>query len=435
MRSRPGTTRSLGVRSVPAAGSEAFVRRVTDSLPLRIAYVDKSLRYRFVNEAQCLRFGRPREEVIGRTREDLLGRATPGPISDRIRSVLEGQAQRFEYEEPAADGTRHIEVQLVPDRSPDGEYRGYFYTGLDVTERSRAEQALRDLTREAQRQSDVLRLVTEALPETVVVVGADGRYRFANRAFEEYCGLPREEIIGRNAAEVLGEAEVARRWPYMARAMAGEAVTFTLDQTGPTGKTWIEFNCIPLRLNGGAIDGFVGISQDVTRQVRERDRLTELSLRDPLTGLLNRAGFDQALIEKAGPNSNDAIGLLYIDLDRFKAVNDTYGHPVGDRLLRKVGERLTALVRQTDSVARLGGDEFAILLPGVDSRASAASVAGKVVRAIGAPFDIDGRHLLIGASVGVAFEAVPPGDPVELIERADSNLYRAKQAGRGREVA
>ena len=282
---------------------------------------------------------------------------------------------------------------------PDGQSRGYFYTGLDITERSQAEQALRALTHEAQRQSDVLRLVTEAIPATVVVVSADGKYRFANGAFESYCGLAREQIIGRPAVEVLGHEEVERRRPFMEKAMKGETVTFSLDQDGPDGKTWIEYTCIPLRLEEGSVDGFVGISQDITPQVRERDRLTELSLRDPLTGLLNRAGFDSFLTRHA-EFSNRAMGLLYVDLDRFKAVNDTYGHPIGDRLLQRVSQRLKSTVRPTDAVARLGGDEFAVLLCEIGTKENAAAVAEKVVQAIGTPFEIDGHRVLIGASIG-----------------------------------
>jgi diguanylate cyclase (GGDEF)-like protein/PAS domain S-box-containing protein len=417
------------------AEREAFVRKITDSLPVRIAYVDGDRRYRFVNLAHCRRFGRSREEILGRTRDELLGGAGPTSVDGRIQAVLAGEAQRFEYED-SVDGVAHrFDIQLMPDLAEDGHVRGYFYTGLEVTERSRAEEALRDLTLEAQRQSDVLRLVTEAIPSTVVVVGIDTRYRFANRAFEQYCGLPREQIIGRTAIEVLGADEVARRRPFMMRALAGESVIFTLDYPGPDGATWLELNCIPLRLSGGAVDGFVGISQDITAQRREQTRLTELSQRDPLTELLNRAGFEQALERRIQAGDGAALGLLYIDLDRFKPVNDRHGHAVGDRLLRMVAQRLGGLVRPTDAVARLGGDEFAILLVDVGTMVNARVVADKVVGAIGEPFDVDGRALQIGASVGVAFGIPATGNGRELVERADAKLYDAKAAGRGRHAS
>ncbi len=123
-----------------------------------------------------------------------------------------------------------------------------------------------------QRQHDILSAITHALPATVVIVDAQGRYRFVNNAFERYVGLPADQIIGRTAVEVLGPEEVARRRPYMQRAVAGEAVDFTLDYPGEQGITYLALNCIPLRLDG-MVDGFVGISQDITVQRREQARL------------------------------------------------------------------------------------------------------------------------------------------------------------------
>ena len=412
--------------------SEAFVRNITDSLPLRIAYVDRELRYRFVNEAHCQRFNRPREEVIGRSREDLLGTRTPLLIHAHIEAVLDGEAQRFEYDEMIGDELYHVEVQLVPDVGPDGQVQGYFYTGLDVTKRTRAEQALRDVTLDAQRQSDVLRLVTDAIPATVIVVGSDERYRFANKTFEAHYGLPRERIIGRTAAEILGEQELARRRPFMARALAGEVVSFELDYAEGGSTRWVQLTCIPLRLGAGDVDGFVGIGQDVTAQKREQARLTELAQRDPLTGLLNRSGFELCLERLIDEGRGAGLGLLYIDLDGFKAVNDRHGHPVGDMLLKLAAQRLSNVVRPTDAVARLGGDEFAVLLVDSGLRANVEAVAAKVVAEIGKPFDLAELKLVIGASVGVAFGVEAQGDWHELIQRADAMLYRAKASGRGR---
>jgi len=376
--------------------SDAFVRKITDSLPLRIAYVDRDLRFRFVNQAHCRRFGRRREEILGRTREELLGRPASPEIAAGMDGALAGVTQRFEYEDLVDGATRRFDIQLIPDIDVDGSVRGFFYIGLDITDRANAERALRTLTQEAQAQSDILRLLTEAIPATVVVVGADGRYRFANGAFERYCGRPRDRIIGHTAVDVLGAAEVARRRPYMKRAFAGESVTFALDYATPEGTTWLELSCIPLQLAGHGVDGFVGIAQDITSQRREQDRLTALSQRDALTALLNRAGFEQFFGRLSDSGQGAALGLLYIDLDRFKAVNDQHGHAVGDRLLQAVARRLAGLVRPTDAVARLGGDEFVILLADVGALAHCDAVADKVVAAVGAPFDVDGQWLHIG---------------------------------------
>ncbi len=297
---------------------------------------------------------------------------------------------------------------------------------------ARAEVITQEQVRQAvQRQTDILRLVTEAIPATVVVVGGDNRYHFVNSAFERYAGLPRDQILGRTAMEVLGEVEVARRRPWMKRALAGETVRFTLDYPSPDGPQYLEFTCIPLKMAGGEVDGFVGISQDITAQRREQDRLTDLARQDALTGVLNRLGFEQQIEYHVRQGRGDQLGLLYIDLDGFKPVNDRHGHAAGDRVLEQFAQRLKTLVRPSDVVARLGGDEFAVLLVGLREAANAAVVAAKVVQAATRPFDTDGGPLTIGASVGAAFGVNVELGWRELIARADAMLYAAKAAGRG----
>ena len=180
--------------------------------------------------------------------------------------------------------------------------------------------------------------------------------------------------------------------------------------------------------------GYVVVLQDISRHRREEVRLRQLAERDPLTGLLNRAGFEQQLTEAVDAGEGRALALLYIDLDHFKAVNDQHGHPVGDQVLRRFAQRLLAQVRPTDVVARLGGDEFAILLTGLRRGENAQAVAEKVLVAAHDPFEVDGHVLVIGASVGVAFGVDPVAGWPDLVARADTRLYEAKNAGRGRQV-
>jgi diguanylate cyclase (GGDEF)-like protein/PAS domain S-box-containing protein len=286
--------------------------------------------------------------------------------------------------------------------------------------------------KEVTRQTDILRYVTESIPTTVVVVNADGRYRFVNNAFEHYCGLPREQIIGRRATEVLGAAEVERRRPWMQRALEGETVSFTLDYPGPDGPTYLALTCIPLRLDTGVVDGFVGLSQDITQQRREEARLVQLAQRDALTGLLNRAGFERGLeLLQERSEANSGVALLYIDLDDFKPINDRHGHPAGDLVLATIAKRLTMLVRPSDMVARLGGDEFAIALGGLREVANAEAVADKVLTAAKMPIPHGELMLNVGASVGVAFSNEPMPDWNNLLGKADAALLRAKMSGKG----
>ena len=295
----------------------------------------------------------------------------------------------------------------------------------DVTERKQLEHSVA-------AQSATLRLVAEAIPATVAVVDLDGRYRFVNSAFERSCGRTREQIVGLTALEVLGEQEHERRKPWIQRAFTGESVVFELEYPDIDSPRYVSISYVPLRLDTDALDGFVVVTQDVTQQKSEVTRLLELSQRDPLTGLLNRAGFEQYLERHLHEGDGASLALLYIDLDGFKSVNDRHGHATGDGVLQTFAKRLAQLVRPMDAVVRLGGDEFAIVLAGVRELAHAGTVADKVVDAAKVPFDVNGITLHIGTSVGVAFGANPATGWADLVERADAKLLDAKAAGKGR---
>ena len=410
------------------ADSERFLRQIADSLPIRIAYTDAQLRYGFVNLAHIKRFGRPREEIIGRTRSELALAGTDAGIDARVSAVMAGRAQRFEFEETVDGELRRIESQLIPDVADNGQVRGFFSTGVDITERDAAQQHL-------QRQTATLHSVTEAIPVIVGALDRDLRYRFVNGAFERWYGLSREQVVGRRADEVLPLADFERSLPWAERALAGETVQFERGYPNREGKPHLAVSYVPLRMEDGRVDGFVAVAVDVTLQHREQTRLQELAQRDPLTGLLNRAGFEERLQQHLQRGQGPMLALLYIDLDRFKPVNDQHGHAVGDQVLRLFAQRLTRLVRPSDAVARLGGDEFAVLLPQVREVRSAHTVADTIIAAAGVPFNLHGLRVNIGASVGVATGADAALGGAEFVARADAQLYRAKAAGRGQRAS
>lgn len=293
---------------------------------------------------------------------------------------------------------------------------------------SHAEQARQELL----RQTNTLRSVTEVVPAQVAVVGADLRYRFINSAFERWHGKRRDEVVGHLLSEVLGEAEHQRSLPMVQRVLAGETVTFEKDFVHRTPASHLSIHYMPLRTESGEVDGFVAMAQDITEHRQEAGRLLALSQRDPLTGLLNRAGLDAYMQRSLAQGGGANMALLYIDLDYFKPVNDTYGHPVGDELLKLFAQRLRSLVRPRDAVARLGGDEFAVVLEQVRELDHARTVAAKIVEAAQAPFELQAATVFVGASVGLAFGVDPAKGAPDLIARADAKLYLAKRNGRGR---
>ncbi len=178
--------------------------------------------------------------------------------------------------------------------------------------------------------------------------------------------------------------------------------------------------------------GWVATHEDVTEWQRTQSQIERMARHDALTGLPNRVLFRERLNEAVGRSSaGESLAVLCIDLDRFKSVNDTLGHPVGDQLLRAAAQRLCECVRQGDLVARLGGDEFAIIQADAAQPAAAHALAERLVRMIAAPFQIAGHQVVVGASVGVVLSPHDGLDPDDLLKRADLALYDAKSAGRG----
>ena len=281
------------------------------------------------------------------------------------------------------------------------------------------------------RQASVLRTVIEAIPAIVVVFDRDIRYQLVNRYFERWLGLPREQVIGQQPADLFGAAEIEGYQDGIDRALAGESLSFERDLAVPgKGRRFLSVTFAPLRMEDGTVDGIICIAQDVTEHREEQLRLIDLTRRDPLTGLLNRAGFNGYLASCCEAGEGRSLAVLFVDLDRFKLVNDRHGHTAGDELLRQFAQRLQGQVRPSDAVARLGGDEFALAMKHVRERAHALAVAEKIVEAARQPFHLGAVDVRIGASVGVALDASAAGDWELLIQRADERLYQAKARGR-----
>jgi diguanylate cyclase (GGDEF)-like protein len=184
--------------------------------------------------------------------------------------------------------------------------------------------------------------------------------------------------------------------------------------------------------DGASVVGFHVMRQDITSQKREKKHLIRLAQIDTLTGLANRAGFIQKLAAAMDENRSEhrLMALMYMDIDHFKPVNDTYGHHIGDELLKAFSGRLTATLRASDTVARLGGDEFTIILEKLAREEDASALAAKIVSAMQAPFELEGVTVAVSASIGLAYFRDGAANPDALLKEADMLLYQAKQAGR-----
>ncbi|MGA2321320.1 MAG: EAL domain-containing protein [Solirubrobacteraceae bacterium] len=250
-------------------------------------------------------------------------------------------------------------------------------------------------------------------------------------------GRPLDEVVGKTDFDIFSRPHAVAAFEDEQRVLeTGEPMLAKVERETFHDRpdAWVSTSKLPLLDVGGKIIGTWGISRDVTAQVAAEHALVHQALHDAVTGLANRVALmdhlAQALV--ALERRPGSVGLLFIDLDDFKEVNDSLGHDAGDCVLIEVGRRLTAVARRTDTVARLGGDEFVLLCAHLNEDDDLRLISDRVVRAIRAPLTIAGIDLTVTGSLGVVGTADPHLDPGELLRRADVALYDAKHAGRDR---
>jgi diguanylate cyclase (GGDEF)-like protein/PAS domain S-box-containing protein len=405
--------------------SEHRLRMVTDHLPALISYLDCDLRFRFVNRTYQQWFGDGAAPQIGASVREFYGEQAWVEIEPRLRAALAGHEVAYDREMVRPEGRRHVQVTAVPDRDERGVVVGLYTLVADVTSYREAQRAL-------QESEARLRTVADALPMRVAYIDADERYRFNNLAYERGFGRPRDEIHGQTVRALLGDAAYRTIEPHIRAALRGEAVTFQSEMTHGSHVCY-EAQYIPqLAADGSTVLGFHAVVSDITRQKLEEKRLIELARVDPLTGLVNRAGFELRVAEamERCRTTGALMALMYLDIDRFKQINDRYGHNAGDAVLREFADRLSRTLRSSDTVARLGGDEFTVIMEGLPAPEVAATVAAKIVQAMRTPFVIDLQAIDVTTSIGLAFYQGDATTVEALVKQADVMLYQAKGAGR-----
>jgi len=406
--------------------SEHRLRMVTDNLPALISYLDRDLRFRFINRTYRQWFGDDAAPRIGMSLQEFYGDEAWVAIEPRLRAALQGQEVAYEREMVRAEGRRHVQVTAVPDRDEAGRVVGLYTLVGDVTSYREAQRAL-------QESEARLRTVADALPMRVAYIDAEERYRFNNLAYERGFGRPRDELYGQTVRALLGEAAYQSVEPHIRRALRGESVTFQSELTGTGSYTCYEAQYIPqLAADGRTVLGFHAVVSDITRQKLEEKRLIELARVDPLTGVTNRTGFELRVADamERCRKTGALMALMYLDIDRFKQINDRFGHNAGDALLRAFASRLSQTLRSSDTVARLGGDEFTVIMEGLPKPEVASTVATKIVQAMRTPFAIEQQTIDITTSIGLAFYQGEAMTVEALVGQADVMLYQAKGAGR-----
>ena len=289
------------------------------------------------------------------------------------------------------------------------------------------EQALHD-------SAEKLRLFADNVPAMTVSWDENLHCRFANKPFTEFFGFTAETILGRHLREVVGEEAYREIEGYFEQVLRGYPVIYQRIRKLADGESrYLEVKLLPHIGDQGNILGCFAVTTDITEHKLAEERIQRVAHHDSLTGLPNRLLFNDRLNQAISFAKRDSrqFGLLYLDLDKFKPVNDTLGHIAGDELLQSAAERIRRQVRESDTVARVGGDEFTVILPDIARREEAETVARKVIAALAAPFQLGNQKqsVEIGTSIGIAIYPADARDADALVKAADAAMYSAKQAG------
>lgn len=305
-----------------------------------------------------------------------------------------------------------------------GEAPDIYCIDIDITERKRNEILLRKLS-----------LAVEQSPSAVVITNLDAAIEYVNPKFTEVTGYNFDEVLGQNPRILqsgdMPPEEYRQLWAHL---LAGEEWRGEFLNKRKDGRLFWEHAVIsPLRDETGNTTHYIGIKEDITTQKQYEEQLAYQATHDELTGLANRTMLKDRIDQEAKhvTRSNRLIAVILLDLDRFKVINDSLGHALGDELLCQVARRLEKIIRTTDTVARIGGDEFVVLFTEVATDNVIRKLATKILIALGEPYQLGEQEVTLSASLGISVAPTDGQDSTSLIRNADIAMYQAKERKTG----
>ena len=408
--------------------NEARLRKVIDNLPLELMVYDAAGRVSLATGHRIER-GLPRPPVVGDSVFEL-NKQNPDGLN-RIVRALRGEDVR----EEVRAGEHVIDMRHQPVLAADGTVSEVVGLALDVTERARTQAELA-------RKEAFVRAIFDSVDTHLAVLDRNGVIVDVNQHWLAHVRTGQADMKDATTGDDYiaflraGSSDEAREAANgIAAVLAGTRGAYSLEFPLERGEArrWYQLSAQPLRSpDGGVVVGH----RDVTERKRVEEALEHQALHDMVTDLPNRTlvrdRLRQAIL--AARRRNTQVALLFIDLDRFKDLNDTFGHQAGDTVLREVGERFVNAVRASDTVARLGGDEFAVLIPLAADRDEAVMVARRVLESLQEPFVVESESAFIEASIGIVLCPEHGEDVLTLMRRADVAMYAAKRAGSGLQV-
>ncbi|MFM0704377.1 sensor domain-containing diguanylate cyclase [Paraburkholderia sediminicola] len=430
--------------------------------PVAIAHIGRDWEWRHMNDACVKFFAHSRAPLTKTNILDLLGASDRTRLEQAVQALNRGRGVEvltldvtFRLRNRQSKPAR---VQVALKQTTSTRDGGWLFVIHD-TQAEQREKNARDaaLHRAAHEASEVLRrsheqlttaerqlgatrvdlrAIADNLPVLVAYVDGERRYRFANSTYREWFGLDPEEIVGRLAHEVLDAGYLAAIEPYVQRALKGERVEYEVGATLNGSQRVLRGVLVPRRVHDQSADGYYLLVQDVTERTELLDRLRHQAFHDALTGLPNRRSFLERLDEACAAGGDGVAAIMFIDLDGFKAVNDTYGHQCGDEVLVETARRISRCVRGGDLVARHAGDEFTVLLTGpVIDRAALERIARAILLTLRQPITFGAKVVQLSASIGMLLRGQTASLSGEaLLRAADAAMYRAKVAGKARIV-
>jgi diguanylate cyclase (GGDEF)-like protein/PAS domain S-box-containing protein len=286
--------------------------------------------------------------------------------------------------------------------------------------------------------AEQFRSAFEHAPIGMVVSDLEGRWMLVNFALAQLLGRTIDGLAGRSSAEFTHPDDIEQSREALDALVGGDLSAYQMEKRfihADGHAVWVSVSVALVRDDHGDPSHLISQVQDISERKATERELTARAVHDPLTGLPNRVLFldrtHMALARMQRPHSS--LAVFFVDLDRFKRINDSFGHVAGDRLLQQVANRLRSLLRPSDTVSRFGGDEFTVLCEATDEEA-ASGVAGRIAAALARPFLLGEHDAILSASIGVTVCRDPEDDPESLLRDADSAMYRAKQLGPSRFV-
>lgn len=404
--------------------SEERFRSSFEDAAIGMALVVTDGRFLRVNRSLCRIVGYEEEELLEKTFQEITHPDDLEADLEQVRRMLAGEIETYQQEKRYIHREGHavwilLSASLVRNEAVEPLY--FISQIQDITERKLAEEALRESERR-------LQTIVGNAPVVLFALDREGVFTLSEGQGLGALGIRPGEVVGRSVFEVYRDMPEIHR--HVRRTLGGEEVVAVAE----VGDLAFDVVYGPVRDEDGEVVGVIGVAADVTRRKQAEERLEYQALHDPLTDLPNRKLFvdrlEQAL-SRTSRRRGRKVGVLFMDLDSFKVVNDSLGHEVGDRVLQLVAERLEGHLRPEDTLARFGGDEFAVLIEDLREPADAVRVAERLAEALREPLVLAGQELFVKPSIGIALGTSRTKSPEDLLRDADTAMHRAKAGDSG----